>query len=114
MTPVIVNVNPGICGFECEVKAEPVGKRSVRIQISGSGCTLIETFSGQLHEITLQDLFVPLTKNQIFVAAQHARCHLACPVPAAVVKACEVALGLAVPKDAAICFSTLKSTPERP
>lgn len=104
MEGVVISVNPGICGFNCIVRAERSKKRSVRIDITGSGCTLIQKLADQLHDITLLDLFVPLTKNLIFISAQKAGCHPACPVPVAVVKASEVALGLALPQDAAICF----------
>ena len=104
MQDMVVKVIPGICGFDCSVKAERSGKRSARITITESDCAMIQKLSDLLFEITLQDLFVPLTKNLIFMAAEQAGCHLACPVPVAVVKASEVALELAVPKDAAICF----------
>jgi hypothetical protein len=104
MAAVVIGVNPGVCGFDCKVTAERSEKRSARIKITGSDCTLIQKLDGRLQDISLQDLFIPLTKNPIFMAAEGAGCHLACPVPVAIVKACEVALELAVPKDAAICF----------
>ena len=104
MEGVVISVDPGICGFGCTVRSERSGKRSVRIDITESGCTLIQKLADQLPDITLQDLFMPLTKNLIFLSAEKAGCHLACPVPVAIVKASEVALGLALPKDTAICF----------
>ncbi|MCP4672546.1 MAG: hypothetical protein GY857_14725 [Desulfobacula sp.] len=105
MEGVVVNVNPGVCGFDCIVNAKQAGKRVAKITITQSDCALIKKFSELIDDISLKDLFVPLTKNPIFMAAEQAHCHLACPVPVSVVKASEVALGLAVPKDAAICFS---------
>jgi len=104
MEGVVINVNPGICGFDCRVKAQQSGKRIARVQITGSDCTMIQNLADHLNDISLTDLFTPLTKNPIFIGAQQAGCHLACPVPVAVVKACEVALELAVPKDANINF----------
>ena len=112
MESIIVSVNPGICGFDCKVTAKRSGKRSANIEISGSDCTLIQKLAEHLHDISLQDLFVPLTKNVIFITAEQAGCHLACPVPVAVVKACEVVLGLAVPKDAVISFQKEKNHEE--
>ncbi|MDZ7695505.1 MAG: hypothetical protein U5R49_00790 [Deltaproteobacteria bacterium] len=44
------------------------------------------------------------TKNPVFLCAERARCHVACPIPVSVVKAAEVALGLALPKDATLTF----------
>ncbi len=105
MGGVVVNVNPGICGFDCIINAEQTGKRVAKIMITQSRCALIKKFSELLDDISLKDLFIPVSKNTIFLAAKQAHCHLACPVPVAVVKASEVALGLAVPKDAVICFS---------
>ena len=110
MKGIVVTVNPGICGFDCIVKAECSSKRHAKIMIIESACTLIQKFSELLNDISLKDLFVPLTKNPIFMAAEQAKCHLACPVPVAVVKACEVALELAVPKDVGICFKNSKKT----
>ncbi len=104
MVGVIVDVNPGVCGFDCKVSVERSGKRSARIAITKSDCTMIQELSGRLDDISLKDLFVPLSKNLIFMAAEQSECHLACPVPVAIVKASEVALELAVPKDAAIYF----------
>ncbi len=102
MEQVVVIVNPGVCGFDCQVLAERSDKRNARIKITESDCTMIQKLAENLQDISLQNLFVPLTKNLIFIAAEKAGCHLACPVPVAVVKASEVALGLAVPKDVSI------------
>jgi len=99
MEKVRIFVNPGICGFDCKVVAETSGKRKARVEIAESGCAMIRQYSEDLPDLGLQDIFVPLTKNVIFIAAEKAGCHLACPVPVAVVKACEVVLGLAIPKD---------------
>ncbi|NOX33037.1 MAG: hypothetical protein GXP56_04775 [Deltaproteobacteria bacterium] len=104
MENIVINVNPGICGFDCRVKARQSGKRIARVRVTGSECTMIQNLANHLNDISLKDLFTPLTKNPIFMAAEQAGCHLACPVPVAVVKACEVALELAVPKDAGINF----------
>jgi len=105
MEGVVVNVDPGICGFDCKVKAERSGKKSAKIEILGSDCTLIQKLSSTVKDITVKDLFVPHTKNIIFMAAEQAGCHLACPVPVAIVKASEVALELAVQKDVVLSFS---------
>ncbi len=104
MKNVIVGVNSGICGFKCRISAERSEKRNIRIKITESDCELIQKYSRLLNDISLKDLFAPLTKNLIFISAEQAGCHQACPVPSAVVKACEVAFELALPKNADICF----------
>lgn len=106
MAQVVVTVNPGVCGFDCQVTAERSDKRNARIKITESDCTMIQKLAEAVREISLQALFVPVTKNLIFIAAEKAGCHLACPVPVAVVKASEVALGLAVPKKVSIRIKT--------
>ena len=102
MGEVVVEVNSGICGFDCRVSAKQVEKRTIKISITGSGCTMIQEITTILDDITMQDLFVPLTKSKIFIAAENVGCHLACPVPTAIAKAAEVALELALPKDVVI------------
>lgn len=104
LAETMIHVDPGICGFDCRIQAALSGKRTAKVTLIGSDCTMIQALSKSLHDISLQALFVPITKNLIFMAAEKAGCHLACPVPVAIVKACEAALGLAVKKDAALRF----------
>ncbi|WP_022666140.1 DUF6951 family protein [Desulfospira joergensenii] len=99
MEKVIVRVDPGVCGFECIIKAGPAGKKSVAIEILECDCTMIQDMSRSLPELSLNDLFIPLTRHPVMAAGEKAKCHLACPVPVAIFKAAEVALGMAVPKD---------------
>lgn len=99
MEKVIVRVDPGVCGFGCAVTAVAAGKKSAVVEILDSGCTMVQKMSQSLPEIRINDLFLPVTRHPVMAAAETARCHLACPVPVAVFKAVEVALGMAVPKD---------------
>lgn len=111
---VVVEVNPGICGFDCRVTAEPAGRRAARTVVQESGCPMIRKFSDDLGEVTLQELFVPLTRNRIFRGAEKAGCHLACPVPSAVVKAAEACLELALPKAVTFAISVTSPQSETP
>ncbi len=104
MKKVTLKIEPGICGFSCEISAFQLGKHLARIEINESDCEQIQGVNMTINELTTQDLFTPLTKNRIFKAAEAAGCHLSCPVPAAIVKAAEVALELALPKDVTITF----------
>ncbi len=101
---VSVDVDTGICGFPCRVKAWKTGKRTAGLEITGTDCKMIQKYSITLDDITIKDLFLPLTRNPIFIAAEKACCHNACPVPSAVVKAVEVVMGLALKKDVAFRF----------
>ena len=102
---VMIDVEPGICGFPCRIKAWKTDNRTARFEITGTDCKMVEKFSVSLDEISVKELFIPLTRNPVFISAEKACCHNACPVPSAVVKAVEVALGLALKKDVSFLFS---------
>jgi len=99
-----VEVDPGICGFPCVIEARKKGPRSVSLKISGSECKHIKGLSEVVAEMTLRDLFKPMTKNPVYVNAQQAGCHASCPVPVAVLKAVEVAMEMALAKNVLIKF----------
>lgn len=101
---VRVTVEPGICGLVCEICARKEGKQ-VRFDIR-SECGQIKKLASALGPVQMKDLFVPLTNSPIFLCAEKARCHLACPLPSALVKTAEVVLGLALPKEVIIRFLT--------
>lgn len=104
MDPVVVKVEPGICGFSCQIWAKRTKRRSVQLEIVGSECTQILTLSENLPEMSVGELFIPVTKNPIFRAAEKAGCHLSCSIPTALIKAAEVALELALPKEVSMRF----------
>jgi len=104
MEKVTVSVDPGICGMKCQVVATRKARRVAAIKIVGSDCELINKLGASLPEVNLTDIFKPHTKNLIFKCTEDAHCHLCCPVPIAIIKASEVALGLALPQDVMINF----------
>jgi len=104
MKTIRIIVDPGICGFSCQVEARRQDKQHAAIEITGSQCELIQKLAENLKEISVEDIFTPHTRNPVFKAAELAGCHLTCPVPVAVLKAAEVALELALPKEARINF----------
>ncbi|MCF6248864.1 MAG: hypothetical protein L3J69_16130 [Desulfobacula sp.] len=106
MDKICMEVDPGICGFSCRIEAWEKEKHIAGVGILDSQCELVQKLSACIDEITLHDLFLPITRNPIFISAERSGCHLACPVPVAVVKSTEVALGLAISKDAAIRFNS--------
>ena len=94
-------IDPGICGFIAEVIAEMEGDMcSLEITCD---CEAIQKMAKELPQV---DPMVeigfhgdgPLTLKMF---AQHCP-HPACPVPSGILKAVEVAAGLALPKDASI------------
>jgi hypothetical protein len=103
-----VSVNAGICGFTCRIKAWKIDKRAVGLEISESECQQMLQFSELLSKLTLKGLFMPVTRNPVYLAAEQSGCHPSCPIPAAVLKAAEVALEMALPRDAMIRFEPCK------
>ncbi len=100
---VRLEVDPGICGFTCLIHAFKDEKHAVRFEIQ-SDCDQIQDLANGLGKIGMKDLFMPLSRNPIFLSAEKSRCHLACPIPCSLVKAAEVTLGLALPKKVTITF----------
>jgi len=101
MTKIIVD--PGVCGFQCEIEArkEDSGKASIKIE---SECGQISKLAESLVSLDLQDIFTPAGENVVFDLAGKAGCHATCPVPLAVLKCAEVELGMALPRDVIMRF----------
>jgi hypothetical protein len=100
---VRLEVDPGICAFTCLIHAFKDEKHTVRFEIQ-SDCDQIQNLARDLGKLGMKDLFLPLSRNPIFLSAEKSQCHLACPIPCSMVKAAEVALGLALPKKVMITF----------
>jgi hypothetical protein len=100
---VRVDVDPGICGFPCAIRARREGKREVKLDV-WSECDHIQRLASLLEVVSLKGLFSPLSRNPIFVSAEKARCHASCVIPVAMAKAAEVALEMALPRDVRITF----------
>jgi hypothetical protein len=94
-------IDAGICGFTTTVDARMEGDECV-LSIQG-GCPGIQRLAA---EVTRVDPLREITYRGegpliLQAAAKHCK-HPACPAPAGILKAVEVAAGLALPRDAAI------------
>lgn len=96
---ICVSVQPGVCGFACTIRAKKTDRRTVAVTISGSQCQQIQKLSGCVTALSLKDLFTPLTRNPVYTSAERSGCHASCAVPSAILKAAEVAMEMAVPRD---------------
>jgi len=103
-----MTVNPGVCGFGCTIKASVQDRRSVALTIGESQCNQIRRLSQNLSAMTMRELFTPLTRNPVYLAAEKAGCHASCVIPAAVLKTAEAALGMALPRPVHFDFSDCK------
>ncbi|MFP3896917.1 MAG: DUF6951 family protein [Anaerolineales bacterium] len=95
----IVEVTSGICGFTTRIESSADASLQVALEIT-SDCSRIQEFAERLTEIpALEEISQPMTETQTYRAAAACRLHAACPVPSAVLKALEVASGMALPAD---------------
>ena len=97
-------VSPGICGFPCSIKARKKDPRKVALEITESNCKQIQALAERLTEISLRDIFAPISRNPVYISAEKSGCHLSCVVPVAVIKAAEVAMEMALPSEVRIKF----------
>lgn len=100
-----VIVEPGICGFPGSIRVHKVAQYSLKLEIK-SGCQQIKGMASMLDEMTMAELFLPVTRNPVFRASEKANCHTSCVYPTAILKAAEVALEMALPMDAEIRFKS--------
>jgi hypothetical protein len=103
-----VSANAGICGFTCRIKARKIDKKTVGLEISESECQQIQQLAELMSQLTLNEIFMPVTRNPVYLAAEQSGCHASCPIPVAILKAAEVALEMALPRDAFIRFEPCK------
>ncbi|MCG2774313.1 MAG: hypothetical protein L6406_01425 [Desulfobacterales bacterium] len=101
-----VTAEPGVCGFSCIIEAQKKASDLVSIKITGSECKQIQRLSRNIREMNLRELFTPLTQNPVYTFAKKAGCHASCPIPMAILKAVEVAMDMAIPRDVLIRFES--------
>ena len=102
MTRVVVE--SGICGFITTVEVTKVTEYKIRIVLI-SDCKAINKLNEQYRELEWTKMY----KDQDnFSPYKLIKClsHIACPVPVAILKALEVEIGVALPKDVAIRFES--------
>jgi hypothetical protein len=102
----IVKVVSGICGMISEIRATSDDQSgTVKLEIN-SRCEQIQKLADELEVVNpFEEIaFHGKGPKTLRLAAKHCK-HAACPVPSGIIKAVEVASGLALPKDAIIQVS---------
>jgi hypothetical protein len=95
----LVLVDAGVCGHTATVRASKTTGYSVRVELE-SDCPHVQKIAAEpievdaLRQIGLRGGLPPLLESAYACCA-----HAACPVPSALIKAVEVAAGLALPDD---------------
>ncbi|HHW43377.1 MAG TPA: hypothetical protein GXX25_06120 [Desulfotomaculum sp.] len=100
-----VDIFGGICGFNTVVRAASAGGRKVKITLD-SECPSWQKVAEHLKEVdAYKEVFGKLHESETYrISAPHIP-HPACLVPAGIMKAIEVAAGLALPKDGQVRVS---------
>lgn len=97
-------IHSGICGFTATVHAHMEGSKC-KLSIE-SECSAIQSLAEELTEVDPYQEITFRGKGPRTLEAGAEHCyHTACPVPAGIIKAIEVAAGLALPADATITLS---------
>ena len=95
-------IDAGICGYTTTVETEKTGDYQFKLHIE-SQCQHIQKMAEDLQEVNaLGEISPRKGDHQILEKGKQYCTHAACPVPVGVIKAVEVAAGLALPKDAHI------------
>lgn len=102
-----VEVFSGICGFKTTIRVEKGEKRHTATCVMESDCPNHKKVAKILEPATfnMMDELFKKGESQVLNACQGIVPHVSCPVPAAVLKALEVGVGLALPADATITFT---------
>ncbi|MFQ5944142.1 MAG: hypothetical protein ACE5JF_11365 [Anaerolineales bacterium] len=93
-------VNAGDCGHTAVIEVSQLDSDHVRVVVH-SECEQLSAMNSDLANLRWQgkgnQVFRRMTESSIYEsAAKHIR-HTACPIPAAILKAIEVEVGLALP-----------------
>ena len=95
----IVEVTPGICGFNARISCVLNQEFEATLQID-SECDQIRQLAERLQKVhVLEEFHKPITETNVYRTATSCGLHAACPIPSAICKALEVAAGLALPAD---------------
>ncbi len=100
-----VCVDPGACGFICLIEVSQTGRYKVMVRLQ-SQCKQIAKLAAEITEIDFMDIMRgAFGQNPIFLSAARCKLHPSCPIPTALVKAVEAALGMAVNKNVTITLA---------
>jgi len=101
MTKVLVN--SGACGFMVTITVEKGNDKKIAVSLDTS-CEMVQKMLVDIAIVDHWATFASFRDNPIYLSASKHLKHVACPVPAGILKALEVEAGLNVSKDATIAF----------
>ena len=98
-------VYAGDCGYSAVIEVHRVSKDTVQVKLH-SACEMLTAMNDDLAAVKWRgkghQVFRPIPESAIYRSAGcHIR-HPGCPIPAAIIKAIEVEVGVALPQDVTI------------
>jgi Family of unknown function (DUF6951) len=101
----LVEVHAGVCGHTATVRATKTSGYNVRLAID-SDCAHVQKIAPEPIEVdALRQVATRAGLPSLLEDAYRSCAHAACPVPCGLIKAAEVATGLALPQDVEIRIS---------
>lgn len=99
-----VRVHAGACGYTCVIKVQALDRKKVHINII-TACRAVQSLNEELGVIDwTRGVFDRFCDSIIYKTAHETLKHTDCPVPMAIIKAIQVELKGAVPKDVTMSF----------
>ena len=99
---IVVDVDPGVCGLKSIIKVRSGDMQHATVEIESS-CPDILAIAEELSELDgYSEAFNKVGNSPIYELARKHCKHAACPVPMAIVKGVEAAIGVALPKDVVV------------
>jgi hypothetical protein len=99
---IVVDVDPGVCGLTSKIRIRSQDMQHATVEIE-SQCPDIQSLAEELGELDgYSEVFNKVGNSPVYeLARKHCR-HAACPVPMALVKGVEAAIGAALPKNVVV------------
>lgn len=99
-----VRIYAGACGYTAVVKVQALDRKKVHINII-TACRMLQQLNEKLEVVDwTKGVFDRFCDSIIYKAAHETLKHTDCPVPMAIIKAIQVEIKGAVPKDLTIKF----------
>lgn len=105
-------VDAGICGFTTLIEVVTLSSQRVRVSVT-SDCEMVSKMGEKLRDIDWRDALEQRENCLLYKSLQQHIKHVACPVPIAGLKAIEVEVGAALPRDVVIRFETASQRASR-
>jgi hypothetical protein len=110
-----IEVYAGVCGHSAIIEVTGVDDAHVQVVIT-SACDQITAMNPDLARVQWKgrghEVFRRMNESAVYQSASRHIRHTGCPIPAAILKAIEVEVGAALPKEVTIRFEPAAPAPD--